>query len=89
MYEKVFLKYQANAKFLSMCLPSGNAFLSYVYFKKKKKAQEKMTVSKKITFLLKTNYKVFINTRPMQGFLRCLCPPGMPFSAAEGGEKSL
>ncbi len=76
IYEKVFLKYQARAWFLSVCLTSGNAF--YFYSKKKKKkniTQEKMTVSGKI-ICLEDFAKI---TRPMQGFLHCVWPPGMDF----------
>ncbi len=32
-YKKVFLKYQDNARFPSLCLASENAFLSYFYSK--------------------------------------------------------
>ncbi len=35
MYKEVFLKYQANARFPSLCLPSGNGFLRYFYSRKK------------------------------------------------------
>ncbi len=30
-YKKIFLKYHANAWFLSMCLPPGDGVLSYLY----------------------------------------------------------
>ena len=31
-YKKLVIKYQGNASFLSLCLASENAFLSYMYF---------------------------------------------------------
>ncbi len=67
-YKKLSLKYQDNARFLSLCLASENAFLSYFYSKTAHNSVENDHTRKKFTLVLMTTYKkVFlkyqVNTR--------------------------
>ncbi len=39
-YNKLVLKYQDNARFPSLCLPSENAFMSYFYSKNAHNSEE-------------------------------------------------
>ncbi len=55
-YKKLFLKYQDNARFLSLCLASPNAFLSYFYSKIGHNSVENYRIGKKFTLVLKTTY---------------------------------
>ncbi len=61
-YKKLFLKYQDNARFPSLCLASENALLSYFYSKNNHDSVENVRTGKKFTLVLKTTYKkVFLN----------------------------
>ncbi len=55
-WKKLFLKYQDNAKFPSLCLGPKNAFLGYFY-SKMATTQWKLSHRKKFTLVLKTTCK--------------------------------
>ncbi len=59
-YKKLFLKYQDNARFPSMCLASENEFLSYFYLKNGHNLAENDCIRKKFTLFLKTTYKKLV-----------------------------
>ena len=58
---KLFLKYQDNARFPSLCLAPENAFLSYFYSKNGHNSVENYRIGKKFKLVLKTtNNKLFL-----------------------------
>ena len=77
-WKKLFLKYQDNARFPSLCLVSENSFLSYFYSKishNSCNSERNYLIKKRFTLVLKRTYKkVFLNTRTMRGFRQCLWP---------------
>ncbi len=59
-YKKLFLKYQVNAWFPSLCLASENTFLSYFYSINGHNSVENYCFGKKFKLVLKTTYKKFV-----------------------------
>ncbi len=60
VYKKLFLKYQDNVRFPSLCLGPEKAFWSYFYSKNGHNSPENDRIGQKFKLVLKTTYKKLV-----------------------------